>query len=32
MTTREEQLLAIRPVISSIKISDDMSLKSAFKI
>ncbi|PKG51024.1 MULTISPECIES: glyoxalase [Olleya] len=31
MTTREEQLLAIRPVISSIKISDDMSPEERFQ-
>lgn len=31
MTTREEQLLAIRPIISSIKISDDMSPEERFQ-
>jgi hypothetical protein len=31
MTTREEQLLAIRPVISSIKISEDMSPEERFQ-
>ena len=31
MTTRDEQLLAIRPIISSIKISDNMSTDERFQ-